>query len=124
MKRIANSRAVGKEVRKRRRELKLTQGELAKASGVSQRLVASLELGDARGIQLNKLLQILDVLDMKMFVEAGKSKQVRGTGQAGDGSAVETGAYEYAFAQVAAQQAPTLLGALRSGRQESDGAKQ
>ena len=57
---IFTARQVGQDVRQSRKQLGLTQCQLAERSGVSERSIVSLELGDATGIRLDKLLPIAD----------------------------------------------------------------
>lgn len=47
----------------------VTRSELAALAGVSERLVASLELGDAKGIRLDKLLSICDAAGLGLCME-------------------------------------------------------
>ncbi|MBM7000740.1 helix-turn-helix domain-containing protein [bacterium] len=56
-------------VRAARREQGLTQRELARRAGVSERLVLALELGDAPGIQLDKLMSVTQALGIRLFAE-------------------------------------------------------
>lgn len=56
----------GTLVRERRRELKLTQDDLALASGVSRRLIINLEDGMA-GIRLGKALLVAEALGLRIF---------------------------------------------------------
>lgn len=63
---IATPRQAGIYVRRAREEKGLTRAKLASAAGVSERLVASLELGDATGIRLDKLLSILGPLEITL----------------------------------------------------------
>ena len=46
----------------------MTQAQLAERAGVSVRLVISLELGDATGIRLDKMLGILNAAGLEMTV--------------------------------------------------------
>lgn len=59
---IATPRQAGIYVRRARERQGLTRAQLAEAAGVSERLLASLELGDATGIRLDKLLAVFDAL--------------------------------------------------------------
>ena len=61
-------RQAGLYVRSKREELGLTRLQVAQRAGVSERLLAALELGDAPGIRLDKLLAILHALDLSLFV--------------------------------------------------------
>ena len=47
---------------------KKEEKKLAKKAGVSERLVIALELGDATGIRVDKLLKVLDALDLSLAV--------------------------------------------------------
>ena len=65
---VNSSRQIGYLTRQRRSEMRLTQKQLAKQAGVSERLVIALELGDATGIRVDKLLQVLSTLDLSLAV--------------------------------------------------------
>lgn len=56
----------GALIRERRKELKLTQDDLALASGVSRRLVIDLEDGRA-GIRLGRALLVAEALGLRLF---------------------------------------------------------
>ena len=60
----ATIREIGSCVCNKRVMLLLTQRDLALMAGVSERLIRSLEAGEASGIGLDMLLAILGVLDM------------------------------------------------------------
>ena len=62
-------RQIGAKVRERRLAHGLTQRELAKRARVSERLVRDLETGVAMGIGIEKLVGILDVLDIGLVLE-------------------------------------------------------
>ena len=62
-------RNAGKYARERRKELGMTQRELAQRSGVSERTIYSFELGDKPGMHLNKLLAIYQVLGLSLVAE-------------------------------------------------------
>lgn len=61
-------RQAGIYVRRAREAQGLTRRQLAEAAHVSERLLAALELGDAPGIGLDKLLAVLDALGLKLEV--------------------------------------------------------
>lgn len=61
-------RQAGACVRRAREGQGLTRRELAALSGVSERSLASLELGDAAGIRLDKLLSVLHGLNLSLWV--------------------------------------------------------
>lgn len=68
-------RMAGQHVRRRRKELGMTQTELARAAGVSLRTITYLELGDSAGIRLDKLMAIAAALDMRLaLVDAPDTK--------------------------------------------------
>lgn len=66
---ITIPRQMGLQVRKARTGLGLSQKELAHRAGVSERLVLALELGDAPGIRLDKLMSITRALGLKLYVD-------------------------------------------------------
>lgn len=66
---ITTPRQAGIYVRQARETQGLTRAVLAKKAGVSERLLASLELGDATGIQLDKLLAIFDALGLVLAAQ-------------------------------------------------------
>lgn len=66
---ITTPRQAGIYVRQAREAQGITRAALAKKAGVSDRLLASLELGDATGIRLDKLLAILNALSIGLFVQ-------------------------------------------------------
>ncbi|MBM6942168.1 helix-turn-helix domain-containing protein, partial [Collinsella intestinalis] len=61
-------RQAGIYVRRAREAQGLTRRQLAEAARVSERLLAALELGDAPGIGLDKLLAVLDALGLSLEV--------------------------------------------------------
>lgn len=71
-------RQAGIYVRRMREFQNLTRRALAERAGVSERLLASLELGDATGIRLDKLLQVLDALGLGLQVTGCPSKETLG----------------------------------------------
>ncbi len=66
---ITTPRQAGIYVRQAREAQGLTRAVLAKKAGVSERLLASLELGDATGIRLDKLLTVFNALGIGLFVQ-------------------------------------------------------
>lgn len=66
---ITTPRQAGIYVRQAREAQGLTRAALAKKAGVSERLLASLELGDATGIRLDKLLTIFDALGLALVAQ-------------------------------------------------------
>ena len=67
---IVTPRQAGIYVRRSRESQGLTRARLAAAAGASERLLASLELGDATGIRLDKLLSILESLGISLSLQA------------------------------------------------------
>lgn len=67
---ISTPRQAGIYVRQVREAQGLTRAVLAKKAGVSERLLASLELGDATGIRLDKLLTVFNALGIGLFAQS------------------------------------------------------
>lgn len=66
---ITTPRQAGIYVRQAREAQGITRAALAKKAGVSERLLASLELGDATGIRLDKLLAIFNALGLALAAQ-------------------------------------------------------
>lgn len=66
---ITTPRQAGIYVRQAREAQGTTRAALAKKAGVSERLLASLELGDATGIRLDKLLAVFGVLGLALAAQ-------------------------------------------------------
>ena len=66
--RIVIPRMMSYPVRERREELGLTQDELASRAGVSRQFILRLEAGKAPGVSVDKLMRVLDQLDLALFV--------------------------------------------------------
>lgn len=66
---ITTPRQAGIYVRQAREAQRITRAALAKKAGVSERLLASLELGDATGIRLDKLLAIFNALGLALAAQ-------------------------------------------------------
>ena len=71
---ITTPRQAGIYVRQAREAQGLTRAALANKAGVSERLLASLELGDATGIRLDKLLAIFDALELALAAQGDISE--------------------------------------------------
>lgn len=71
---ITTPRQAGVYVRQSRESQGITRATLAKKAGVSERLLASLELGDATGIRLDKLLAIFDALELALAAQGDISE--------------------------------------------------
>lgn len=76
---ITTPRHAGIYVRQAREAQGLTRAALAKTASVSERLLASLELGDATGIRLDKLLTIFNALGLALAAQGdiGEAKNER-----------------------------------------------
>lgn len=76
---ITTPRQAGIYVRQARESQGITRATLAKKAGVSERLLASLELGDATGIRLDKLLTIFNALGLALAAQGdiGEAKNER-----------------------------------------------
>lgn len=76
---ITTPRQAGIYVRQAREAQGLTRVALAKTASVSERLLASLELGDATGIRLDKLLTIFNALGLALAAQGdiGEAKNER-----------------------------------------------
>ena len=76
---ITTPRQAGIYVRQAREAQGLTRAALAKKAGVSERLLASLELGDATGIRLDKLLAVFGALGLALAAQGdiGEAKNER-----------------------------------------------
>ena len=66
---ITTPRQAGIYVRQAREAQGITRAALAKKAGVSERLLASLELGDATGIRLDKLLAVFSALGLALVAQ-------------------------------------------------------
>lgn len=64
---IDTPRQAGLYVRRARERQGMTRAQTAQRAGVSERLLASLELGDATGIRLDKLLAVFSALDISLM---------------------------------------------------------
>lgn len=67
---ITTPRQAGIYVRQAREAQGLTRAAVAKKAGVSERLLASLELGDATGIRLDKLLTVFNALGIGLLAQS------------------------------------------------------
>jgi transcriptional regulator with XRE-family HTH domain len=62
-------KAIGQAVRRRRRQLVLSQRELAVLSGLSQSMISRLETGRLRGLRWRRFARLVDALDGLDFGE-------------------------------------------------------
>jgi HTH-type transcriptional regulator/antitoxin HipB len=67
MKTIEDARGLGEAIRQQRRRLKVTQKDLAMASGSGLRFIVDLEKGKPT-CQLGKALEIVRVLGLKLEI--------------------------------------------------------
>jgi y4mF family transcriptional regulator len=67
MKMIVDAKTMGEAIRQQRRRLKVTQKDLAMASGSGLRFIVDLEKGKPT-CQLGKALEIVRVLGMKLEI--------------------------------------------------------
>jgi y4mF family transcriptional regulator len=67
MRTIEDARTLGEAIRQQRRRLKVTQKDLAMASGSGLRFIVDLEKGKPT-CQLGKALEIVRVLGMKLEI--------------------------------------------------------
>lgn len=65
---MQDAQQLGDDLRARRRELALTQRDLAELSGASERFIRSLEQGKAT-VRLDKLLPVLTALGLELRAE-------------------------------------------------------
>lgn len=88
---ISIPRQAGIYVRRARESQGLTRVQLARKSGVSERSLASLELGDAEGIRLDKLLLVLGALGLTLRVQTESSDACTSDSKPEQPSGQETG---------------------------------
>ncbi len=62
------SKIIGDEVRLRRRQLGISQAQLAERAEVSKRLIVGLEGGEATQISLSRLVSVFDELGIQVEV--------------------------------------------------------
>lgn len=60
--------SIGKEIRKIRKDRKLSQAELAKVLGMSRTTVGQIENGTVQDIGVRKLVRILEFLGLELRV--------------------------------------------------------
>lgn len=60
------ARTIGRRIRDGRTAQGMTQRQLAAAAGVSERLVRSIEQGEARAVGLDNLNRVLSVLGLEL----------------------------------------------------------
>lgn len=65
---IQTTTQLGKAIREARKQLRLTQPQLALASGVGVRFIVELEAGKA-SVRLEHVLRVLDALGGKLMLE-------------------------------------------------------
>ena len=57
------TRKVGYKIKERREELRMTQEELAKKSGISRQTISSIETGKCENVLVGTLVSIANALD-------------------------------------------------------------
>lgn len=72
---VTFSRELGMQIRETRKKTKLSQAELARYAGVGKTVVYDIEHGKT-SVQLNSLLKILHVLNMKITVISPVDREV------------------------------------------------
>ena len=73
---ITLPRQIAYPIRDKRKQLGLTQVDLAQKAGVSRQLVVSLEAGRATGVSLDKLMSVLDVLGLSLSINEAQEESV------------------------------------------------
>lgn len=68
-------RYIGQEVRAARKSVGITQRQLAVLANVSERLVRSVEYGEAQNVSISKLASILGPLGLGLYVDNGTIAQ-------------------------------------------------
>ena len=64
---------LGRAVRTRRKQLRLTQIQLATMAGCGPVFIYDLESGQKKSLRLDKLIDVLNVLGLQLALEQGKS---------------------------------------------------
>lgn len=70
---------LARAVKARRQELGLSQTEIAQMSDVSRKWVSVLENGGVEGLELARVMRVLDSLDMTLFLEANSTPRLERT---------------------------------------------
>lgn len=68
-----DAKELGRQVLMRRKELELTQGELAEQAGISRNYVSLIERGEARNVSVNVLHELATVLGTTPTELSGQS---------------------------------------------------
>jgi len=68
-----DAKELGRQVLMRRKELELTQGELAEQAGISRNYVSLIERGEARNVSVNVLHELATVLGTTPAELSGQS---------------------------------------------------
>lgn len=100
----ALTRSIGAQVRNQRIALGITQKELASQTGTSERLIRSLEMGEARGIGLGKLVDILAPLNLGLAVVSDEVE----TSSKGSASVSQGTDYTNALKQMVSSRSETI----------------
>jgi len=65
--------AIGRQIRERRRSLKLTQEDLANLAGCSPRFLREVE-GGKPGVRLDKLLDVVEALGLELQITPRRAR--------------------------------------------------
>ena len=123
MRYITIPRQIAYPLRQRRKDLGMTQDDLARAAGVSRQLVNKAEAGLAPGIGFDRLLRMLDALGLSLAVISPNDAEAERI-PAAQPVARQGGEYHEAFAAASAlsSQAAALLGIAPRDGGEGDAA--
>jgi transcriptional regulator with XRE-family HTH domain len=67
--------AIGDEIARRRKELKLSQAELVRKAGISRATLDALENGRARELGFTRLSKVLSALGLELSLQAATSRR-------------------------------------------------
>jgi transcriptional regulator with XRE-family HTH domain len=59
---------IGKEIKKARKARRITQGEIAKALGMSRTTIGQIESGAIREIGVRKLIRVMEFLGLELRI--------------------------------------------------------
>jgi transcriptional regulator with XRE-family HTH domain len=60
--------SIGEEIRKVRKERRITQGDIATALGMSRTTIGQIENGTIQEIGMRKLIRVLEYLDLELRI--------------------------------------------------------
>lgn len=67
--------SIGRQIARRRKELKLSQTELSKQAGVSRATIDAVENGRARELGFSKLSKLLAALSLELTLQPARSQR-------------------------------------------------